>query len=320
MTSPTESTTLGFDSIDTVPEFARLTAALGGEDWDAAEAELRALPPDEAAYAMSLIGEIDGIERFLEEAIRVAPRSACARATLAVRDIAIGWQIRTGARAENVSREQFEGFRAWLVAAERLLIDACALEESFAPAWGVRVLTARALQVGPSEAWRRFERLRALSPDDLPAQTHMLEYLLPKWAGSDEQARSFAHDTAAAAPPGSHSGALVAVYHVERWLELDGDEPGRQYMTQPQVIQELRDAAARSVLHEDSRPGPLSVQAHSAFAMAFWLARREEEAAVHFRAIGDRITEFPWSFAFDEASGVEAVRARILAEQGDGHE
>lgn len=306
-----------YESIDTVPEFAALRDALRAGDWGGAEEVLRAFEPDTAAYAISLIGEIDGVETLLQDGVADDPGSACARTTLAMRYVMIGWAIRTGARAENVSREQFEGFRTWLVAAEQLLIDACALEPGFAPAWGVRVLTARALEVGPAEAWRRFERVRGISPHDLPAQIHMLEYLLPKWAGDDEQSRGFAFETAEQAPPGSPSGALVALYHLERWLELDGGDPGREYMRGASVVQELQDAAARSVRHEQHGGGPLGIQAHSAFAMAFWLADRPDEAAAHFAAMEGRMTDLPWTYAFDDASGVAGVRDAVLAGSGE---
>jgi hypothetical protein len=307
-----------YDSVDTVPEFSELRDALRAGDWSTCEEALRAMPADTAAYAIAMIGELDGVEELLQSAVAQAPGSACARTTLAMRYVMIGWAIRTGARSENVSSEQFAAFRTWLVAAEQLLIDACALDAGYAPAWGVRVLTARALEVGASEAWRRFERVRALSPDDLPAQIHMLEYLLPKWAGTDEQARSFAFDSAAQAPPGSPSGMLVPLYHLERWLELDGDEPGREYMRQASVVAELTDAAARSVRHADHPGGPLGIQAHSAFAMALWLADRPEEAAVHFAALDGRATDLPWTYAFDEAAGVAGVRDAILGGRREG--
>ena len=305
-----------WDTIDTVPEFAGVRDALRAGDWAAAEAELRAMPSDVASYAIALIGEVDGVEQLLDDAVRATPDSACARTALAVRWIALGWQVRSGARAENVSPEQFEGFRRWLVAAEQQLVAACAIDGSYAPAWGARVLTARALEVGVAEARRRFERVRRLSPHDFPAEVHMLEYVLPKWAGSDEEAHAFARERMEDAPPGAHSGALVAVYHIEGWLERDGGDPGAAYLAQSRVVDELADAAARSVLHPDYVGGPIAVQAHSAFAMAFWLAGRREEAVAHFVALDGRATDFPWTFAFDDPAGLDGVRAAVLGARG----
>ena len=309
-----------FDSIDNVPEFAGLRDALRAGDWPAADSALAALPPDEAAYALEMAAEMDGVERVLEDAVAANPESASARTALARRCIFLGWEIRTHARAEDVSAEQFEAFRSWLVRAEQLLIDACAVDASYVPAWGTRVLTARALEVGAAESRRRYERVRRLSPHDFPAQAHMLQYLLPKWAGSEEEAHAFARDEAAAAPPGSHSGALVPIVHIERWLDLDAGQPGAAYMAQSAVVDELRDAAARSVLHADDVGGPLGVQAHSAFAMAFWLADRHDLAAVHFAALGDRATDFPWTYTFDDPAELVRLRTAVLAEQGRGEE
>lgn len=301
-----------YDDIDTVPEFAGIRNALAADDWPTAEQLLRELPPDEAAYALEMIADREGIETLLEQAVAADPASACARTALARRCIAIGWGIRTGARAEDVSPEQFEAFRSWLVRAEQLLIDACAADGSFVPAWGARVLTARALEVGATEAARRYDRIRRLSPHDFPAQTHMLQYLLPKWAGSEEQALAFAREAAADAPPGSHNGALVPIVHIERWLDLDAGKPGAAYMAQQAVVDELTGAASRSVLHDDYVGGPLGVQAHSCFAMAFWLAGRNERAAVHFAALGDRATEFPWMYTFDAPAQLGELRDAVL--------
>jgi hypothetical protein len=298
-----------YDTLYTVPEFADIGDALRNGDWSSAEDALRGHPADEAAYAIDMIAECEGIEGLLEEAVSADPSSACARTALARRFIAIGWDIRTGARAENVSREQFDAFRSWLVKAEQLLIDACALDETYAPAWAVRVLTARALEVGPAEARRRYERLRRLSPHDYPAQAQMVQYLLPKWGGSEERAHAFARDAAAEAPPGSHSGALVPIVHIERWL--DDDDAGAAYIVQPPVVDEMTDAAARSVLHPDYVAGPIGVQAHSVFAMGFWLAGRSDLAAVHFSALDGRATEFPWKYTFDDPTGLDQVRTAV---------
>ncbi|MHC2999315.1 hypothetical protein [Microbacterium sp. HJ5] len=311
MTTSSDRVDAVYDTIDTVPEFADLRRAIRDGDGAAAESFLLATPADEAVYAMELMADIDGVERLLEDAVNSAPPSACARTALARRYITIGWQIRSGARAEDVSAEQFDAFRSWLVKAEQLLIDACALDESYVPAWGVRVLTARALEVGPAEARRRYERVRRLSPHDYPAQSHMLQYLLPKWSGSQEEAHSFAVACAAEAPPGSHSGALVPIVHIEKWLELDGDDAGAAYLAQQAVVDEMTDAASRSVLHPDYRSGPLGVQTHSTFAMAYWLGGRRDLAAVHFAALGGRATEFPWYYTFDDPTGLDAIRSTL---------
>jgi hypothetical protein len=305
-----------YDTIDTVPEFCTVRDAIRTGDWPSAQEALLALPPDEMGYALEMLADVDGVEQLLEAAVEQEPGSACARTALARRYIAIAWQVRSGARAENVSREQFEGFRSWLVPAEQQLVEACAVDGRFAPAWAARVHTARALEVGPAEARRRFDRVRAISPNDYPAQVHMLEYVLPKWAGSDAEARAFAEESASEAPPGSHSGALIAIYHLERWLELDGGDPGAAYMTDAAVVDDLVLAAERSVRHADYAGGPIGIQAHSAFAMAFWLASQPDEAAVHFAALDSRATEFPWQYAFDEPEGVADVRARVQRSAG----
>jgi hypothetical protein len=282
------------------------------QDWPRLQRGLDELSPAEASYALTRLADVDGVEDFLAEAVRAVPHSAPARTALAMRIIVLGWAIRTGASSEHVSRAQFDDFRARIVEAEQILIGVCADEPDYAPAWAARVLTARALEVGVSEAHRRFSRLARLSPHDYPGQAQMLQYLSKKWFGSHDQAHSFALAQAEAAPPGSASGALVAMHHLERWMETGGSKPGLTYLAQPTVQRELAEAARRSVLHEDFSLSPIGVEAHSAFALAFWLSERNDQAAVHLRALGGRASEFPWNYAMRDAAQLGEVRAQVL--------
>lgn len=301
-----------YDSFENVPELSGLREAVDGGDASGASAVLERMSPDEAAYALGLLARREGVEGFLEHWVADGDATGFGRVALAARYVVKGWLVRSGDETESVSSEQFAEFRAWIVRAEQLLIEACARRAELAPAWGLRVLTARALQVGPSEATRRYERLRALSPHDYPAQAHMLQYLLPKWFGSNDEAYTFARRALDAAPPGTNSGALIPAFHIERWLELGAGWPGKEYMTQTVVLDELKDAAARSVLHPAHRPGPIGVEAHSAFAMAYYLAGKEDEAALHMQIVSGRASEFPWNYTLTDTSELATVRRTLL--------
>jgi hypothetical protein len=301
-----------YDDFETTPELAPLRDAVRSRDWPRAERELASMPADEAPNALHTLAEVAGIEGFLEAAFRAHPGSAFAGTALAMRYTMIGWTARSGAQAADVSQQQFATFTEWLRKAEQLLIEICARHPSFAPAWSARITTARGLELGKSEALRRYRRLTVVSPDEFTAQCQLLQYLLPKWFGSVEEAADFARTTAAAAPAGSNAGALVALFHIERWVELDGRKSA-DYMGNAEVQQELRDAATRSVLDPAHRFGPLGVQAHSAFAMAHWLGGEYADAAVHLRLLDGRASEFPWHYALDGPGDLARIRDEVLA-------
>lgn len=286
-----------FQSFESTPEYAPLRAALASNRWEPVEAELARMPFDQVTYALLSLGDTEGIEGFLEYAASNHPQSPYSRTAMAARCIAVGWNARSDSNSSDVSQEQFAVFRQWIDTAEQWLISVCAEYPGFAPAWSYRVLTARALQVGESEARRRYRRLAELSPSDYPAQAQMLQYLLPKWFGSWDAGLAFARDCTRDAPAGSNSPAVLALFHIEQWISLGGGKPGKAYIGAPDVYNELQDAARRSVLHPSHRLDPIGVEARSTFAMAFYTGGHYADAAVHIQALGERATSFPWSYA-----------------------
>jgi len=286
-----------FENFESTPEYAPLRAALASNRWEPVEAELARLPFDHLTYALLSLADTAGIEGFLEYAATTFPQSPYARTAMAARCITIGWAARSDAMASQVSQEQFAAFAKWIDTAEQWLFTVCAEFPGFAPAWSLRVLTARALSVGESEARRRYRRLAELSPSDYPAQAQMLQYLLPKWFGSWDAGLAFARDCTRDAPAASNSPAVLALFHLEHWASLGGGKPGTAYMGAPQVYSELQDAAQRSVLHPSHRLDPIGVEARSAFAMAFYTGGHYADARVHIQAIGDRASSFPWTYA-----------------------
>jgi hypothetical protein len=118
----------------------------------------------------------------------------------------------------------------------------------------------------------------------------------------------FAEAAAAAAPPGSPLGVLVADAHLEHWLDLPDGEGG-DYMTGPEVGERLRLAADRSVRHPRYERRPGSAAGDNTFAMAFWLNGDLPAAAERFACLGDRVTVRPWSYLADDPD-VAFTRAR----------
>ncbi|MBP0456635.1 hypothetical protein [Streptomyces montanisoli] len=283
------------DPYVTTPALVPLRSAAQAGDWAATRRFLTGLGDDDQAYAVRMLTEIDDTEAYLERAAAENPDDPLARTLVAARYVVVGWNIRTHSRPQYVSRDQFTRFHEWLRRAEELLIGICADHPSYALAWNARLATARGLELGQSEARRRYDRLAAHHPYYFASQRHLLQKLCPKWGGTYESLHEFARTCADAAPPGSLAGALVADAHMEHWLELDEPADG-EYIASPEVRDELTEAAARSVLHPDHRPGFWDVTCHSLFAMALSTGGHHAEAAPHFKALGERFDRQPWGF------------------------
>lgn len=298
-----------FDSFTTTPEFAPLRDAVKVGDWARFERAIAALSPDVAGTALTQLAEVDGIENFLERALAADRSSALARTALGARYIVIAWAARSRNIARNVTQEQFQEFFDWLTKADALLTSVHEDTPGFAPAWASSLTSARGLQLGADEVLRRNDALAAVSPNDYPGQIQTLVQLLPKWGGSWDAATSFVDESLASAPDGSNTHALVAIHHIERWAAADGD--GTELLKTPAVLAGLRDAAA----HISARLDPVTVQAHNAFVMAFWLGDHREDAAVHVRALGGRASEFPWRYVSGTPKTLEGYHRYVTGEK-----
>ncbi|MFD3869823.1 hypothetical protein [Streptomyces sp. NPDC058623] len=307
------------DPTEHFPALAALRSAVRAGDAEAVRTAFAPLTDeDDRALASSVVAGTPDCEPFLRKAAAERPDDPLPRSLLADRLIRVGWEIRTDHRAEHVSAQQFEGLHAHLRQAEILLIDVCAAHPRYALAWYLRLITARGLELGGGEARRRHDRLAEHHPHHYSGQTQLLQQLCPKWGGDWDTAHAFAHDRALAAPEGAPNGALVAVAQLEQYLDLaekQNKTAAETYLRAPEQRTAVLEAAARSVLHPAARTDAhQSVAAHNAFAALHSVAGRHVEAAPHFRALGDRATEFPWGYVgVDHAAAFVRHRKTALA-------
>lgn len=301
------------DPFDALPELGPLRTAAENRDWAATRAFFASLDSvDKVSVASGAVANVWGTETYLEQASADRPADPLPRTLLAERYIRLGWKARSAARAQHVTPEQFKEFHAWLRKAEALLIEVCAEQPGYAPAWTARLLTARGLELGQSEARRRYDRLSEHHPHHFRAQSQLLQQLCPKWGGSWEAAHGFAQESASAAPNGSHSGVLVAEAHIEHRWDLEG-AAAAEYLRNVSVRNDLRHAAQVSVLHPDHRPGWHWIDGHSTFALAFSLGGHLEDAAPHFTALGNTASESFWQYLPDWRNQFAQYRSAALA-------
>ena len=265
--APTMAPTM--DPSAAYPELVSLCTALLARDWAAVRAILAEQDPAGRTRLIRFAGDVPEAGPLLREQVAADPTDTLAATLLASRLIEEAWEVRSGARAQYVSRDQFARFHEILRDAERLLIDAAAYDPSDPAVWVQRLITARGLELGQSEARRRYDRLAEHDPHHLPGQVQFLQQVAPKWSGSLEEMHGFARTAMLAAPEGAPNAVLVVEAHIEHaLLELKGDERGR-YFRKAQVREEVREAAARSILHPAYRRTVGWVSVENTFAFMF---------------------------------------------------
>ncbi|SDS34746.1 hypothetical protein [Actinoplanes derwentensis] len=289
------------------PELGFLRAKLAEGDWWSCRPVLDAAAPDARTWLLRAACDVPGIADMLRYVLLVNPQDSTAAALLGMHLTDVGWQIRTGARANDVSDAQFEAFHDWLAKAEIVLIEGTARCPQDPALWSARLTAARGLSLGLSEAKRRYARLAAVDPHHLPGQLQYLQQICPKWGGDWDLLHSWATEQMLAAPPGAPQGVLVATAHLEHWLELPDDSP---YLTGTVVREAVYQAAHRSIWHDGFRRDPGWVPLVSTFAMLFALMADQPAAAATFAMTGRLASEHPWMMIGDPVTEIRKYRRK----------
>ncbi|GAB2756372.1 hypothetical protein [Streptomyces bullii] len=278
------------------PDVGRVREAAGAADWATVREVLEARPESEdRTELLWAVGDTTGVEGWIAEVVEAEPQAPLPRLVAGIRHISWAWEARTAARAKDVSREQFEVFHDRLRTAERWLYEVAEREPQWTSPWYGLQITGRGLQVGQATARRRFEATVRRDPHHLGAHQQQLQQICAKWGGSHEEMHAFAREAAFGAPGGTLLGQLVAVAHIEHWLDLDSG-PDAEYMGRPEVAASLREAADHSFRHPDFVRRGAWNQVLNTFAMAFSLAGDRAAARECFHATEGRVTEFPWYY------------------------
>ncbi|MBV6701525.1 hypothetical protein KV557_31185 [Kitasatospora aureofaciens] len=284
-------------------------AAVG--DWSSLRPALAAVE-DEAdlTWILGALADVDGVEEWTAKAVAERPDDTLPLLLSGARHITWAWEARTGARAKHVTEEQWRLFHERLDIAEEQLLEAAEREPARLAPWYFLQISARGASLDPEAATCRFEAALRRAPGHPASHRQRLQQLCAKWGGSHDEMHDFARSSMLAAPEGSQLGELVALAHLERWLDLpDGED--HAYLTSPTVLAELQEAAFRSVLH----PGFTQVRgwqgAFNTFAMAFSLADQRKTAHLLFDALDGLVTESPWHYlAGDPVENFRAHRDR----------
>ncbi|MBF9132873.1 DUF4034 domain-containing protein [Plantactinospora sp. S1510] len=293
---PTPTPGLVIDPAYGDPQARALINALSIQDWRTARDILTAeTDPDTRAFLMEAVGKVDDVQDWIGEWVGAEPDSTLPMLVQGCHAVHWAWEARGGKRAEYTGQDQFREFFRRLRIAENLLDDVVARDPDDVTAWTWLVTSSRGRQVDADEARRRFDEVVKRHPGHVVAHEQRLQYLCAKWFGSEEQMFSFAREATAAAPDGSVLPELLAVAHIEKWLEMPGEESDA-YMQSGEVRADLLTAAEKSIFHPAFRRPSGWVPRVSTFALALELAHEFEAAARVFELLGDNVSEWPWLY------------------------
>ena len=295
------------------PSARALLDALVGEDGDAVVGTLAtATDPVVRNHLVRMIGDRPGRPGWADGLVERHPDDAGAWLASGASLVGYAWQIRGWGYASAVDADAWPSFFAVLQEADTQLGQAITLDPADATPWVLGLKTARGRQLDRDEADRRFQEATARVSFHPGAVDNHLQYLCAKWHGSTEEMFAFARWVTEAAPPGSPAHSAVPTAHIEHFLDLRRETPTMKtssHFCQPEVIDELHEAAERSVFHPDFPFDLAGAQCLNDFALALTWTRRFEPCRRLFATIEDRVTEYPWVYLGEPGERFTLLRA-----------
>ncbi|MFG2470736.1 hypothetical protein ACGFXB_35490 [Streptomyces canus] len=284
-----------------------LVEAADAGDWEAVKEALAPFDLGRDHAVLGQLADLDGVQDWIGPAVAEdKEHRATALLISGSRHISWGWEARTSARAVNVTQEQSRIFHERLEIAEEQLLEAAELRPDWVTPWRRLLTSGRGMSLGP--AVNETRRDAALRRDPLDLETHIewVSQLQPRWSGEPGQALAFAREAFAGAPDGHRLGCVIAMAHIEEWVESDS----QNHLDTPQVQEELREAARRSILHP-AYERPLGWQEDfNIFAMALALSAESIVAPRVFHELGGAYTSWPWTYMAEPEKTYARFRRR----------
>ena len=244
------------------------------------------------------LSHISGRPQWLDEWVAARPASATPLLFRGAHGMNWAWEARGSGRAKTVKEDAWPVFHARLVEADKDLSQAAALDPRDPNVWAISLTVARGLSLGQVELQRRFDEARWRDPFNIGACASMVQGTARKWGGSHERMFDFARSISGQAPEGHGVHRVVALAHIEMWLDSPKGEPQQTYFRAEPVKQEIWAAARRSVLSPGYiRNGTvLSWLDRNCFAFCFRLMQEYGPQLEQMRLIGPHVTESPWNY------------------------
>jgi hypothetical protein len=270
-----------------------LVEAADSGDWDAVKAALTPFDLGRDHAVLAELAELDGVQDWIGRAVEnEKEHRATALLISGTRHISWGWEARTSDRAMNVTQEQWRVFRERLHIAEEQLLEAAELRPDWVTPWRRLLTSGRGMSLGPAVNETRLDAALRREPLDLETHIEWVSQLQPRWGGEPGQALAFARKAFAGAPEGHRLGSVIAMAHIEDWVESESDD----CLVTPEIQDELLEAAERSILHPAHVRRPGWQEDFNTFAMALSLASESIALPRVFQELQGAYTSWPWKY------------------------
>lgn len=270
-----------------------LVEAADAGDWEAVKTALTPFDLGRDHQVLNELEDLPGVQDWIGRAVEEDEEHRAAALLISgTRHINWGWEARTDARAVNVTREQWRIFHERLHIAEEQLFEAAELRPEWVTPWRRLLTSGRGMSLGPTVNETRLDAALRRAPLDLETHVEWVSQSQPRWGGEPGRAMAFARDAFARAPQGDRLGCVIAMAHIEDWVE--SDDAG--CLRTPEIQAELRDAADHSVLHPSYARRPGWQHDFNVFAMALSLAGERQAAGRVFQALDGAYTRWPWTY------------------------
>lgn len=270
-----------------------LVEAADAGDWEAVKAALAPFDLGRDHQVLGELADLDGVQDWIGRAVEEdEEHRATALLISGTRYISWGWEARTADRAVNVTQEQWRVFHERLHIAEEQLLKAAALRPEWVTPWRRLLTSGRGMSLSPAIKETRLDAALRRDPLDLETHIEWVSQSQPRWGGEPGQALAFSRDAFARAPQGHRLGCVIAMAHIEDWVESDSGD----CLVTPEIQQELRDAADHSILHPAYERRPGWQHDFNIFAMALSLAGECHTVKRVFRTLDGAYTKWPWTY------------------------
>ncbi|MFB7558678.1 hypothetical protein [Streptomyces brevispora] len=270
-----------------------LVEAADAGDWAAVKAALVPFDLGHDHQVLGQLADLDGVQDWIGRAVAEdEEHRATALLISGARHINWGWEARTAERAVNVTQEQWRVFHERLHIAEEQLFEAAELRPEWVTPWRQLLTSGRGMSLGNAINETRRDAALRRDPLDLGVHGDWVAQLQPRWGGEPGQAMAFARDAFARAPQGHRLGCVIAIAHIEDWVETDRMDS----LETPAIQVELRNAADHSILHPAYMRRPGWQQDFNTFAMALSLAGERHTVRRVFQALDGAYTGYPWTY------------------------
>ncbi|MFJ8660091.1 hypothetical protein [Streptomyces sp. NPDC093795] len=273
-----------------------LVEAADAGDWEAVKAALAPFDLGRDHQVLGELADMDGVQDWIGRAVEEdKEHRATALLISGARHLTWGWEARTAARAVDVTQEQWRIFRDRLGIAEEQLLEAAELRPEWVTPWRRLLTSGRGMSLGAAVNEARLDAALRRDPLDLESHIQWLSQLQPRWGGEPGQAMAFARDALARTPQGHRLGCVIAMAHIEDWVESDRED----CLVDPAIQAELRNAADHSILHPAHERRPGWQHDFNMFAMALSLAGERHTVQRVFQALDGAYTSWPWTYFAD---------------------